>query len=179
MLAFLALGASKSVGRQALAATAQVGEGSVRTMLKKFRRAGLVGVDSAGIRLTQKGVRLYETVGKKLTPPVILHGSTLTVGRSQAGVVVRSAGGAISNGIKQRDASVRSGAEGANSYVFRAGKFTVPNGSSDCEKDFPTGTWAELREELDPREGDAIIVCGAGDETGAKLGAVAAALSIL
>ena len=151
----------------------------MRTMLKKFRQEGLVGVDSTGIRLTRAGARLNETVRRRLTPPAILHGSTLMVGKSQAGIVVRSGGGAISNGIQQRDASVVSGAEGATSYVLRAGKFAVPGGSSDCEKDFPSMAWSELREELDPHDGDAIIVCGASDEVKAKLGAVAAALSIL
>ncbi len=151
----------------------------MRTMLKKFRQAGLVEVDPAGIKLTRAGTRLYETVRRRLTPPAILRGSTLTVGKSQAGVVVRSGGGAISNGIQQRDASVVSGADGATSYVLRAGKFTVPGGSSDCEKDFPSTTWSEIRDELHPHEGDAIIVCGASDAVKAKLGAVAAALSIL
>jgi hypothetical protein len=178
VLAFLILGASKSLGRQALASGISIGEGSMRTILKKLRQAGLVEVDPAGIQLTRAGVRSYQGILKKMVPPVTLRGSTLTVGRSQAGVDMRSSGDAISSGIQQRDAAVRAGAEGATSYVLRAGKFTVPGGSSDCEKDFPSGTWGVLREELDPHNGDAIIVCGAGDETRAKLGALAAALSL-
>jgi hypothetical protein len=179
VLAYLTLGSSRSVGRQALAASTGVGEGSMRTILKKLRKAGLVEIDPAGVRLTRTGVRSYHAVLKEVVPPVMLQGSTLTVGKFQGGVLVRSSGGAITNGIQQRDASVRAGAEGATSYALRDGRFTVPGGSADCERDFPSRTWGVLRKELDPHNGDAVIVCGARDETSAKLGALAAALSLL
>ncbi|HKT22119.1 MAG TPA: DUF4443 domain-containing protein, partial [Nitrososphaerales archaeon] len=94
-------------------------------------------------------------------------------------ILVRSAGGAVSSGIQQRDASIRTGADGATTYAYRGDKFTVPGGSSDCEKDFPSGTWSSLRGELKPRNGDAVIVCGAKDETSARLGALSAALTLL
>jgi hypothetical protein len=150
----------------------------MRTILKKLRQAGLVEVDPAGIRYTRVGALTYQAVLKKMVPPITLRGSTLTMGRSQAGVLMRSSGDDISNGIRQRDAAVKAGAEGATSYALRAGKFTVPGGSSDCERDFPSGTWGVLRKELNPHNGDAIIVCGAVDEMKAKLGALAAALSL-
>lgn len=179
LLAFMILAASRSIGRQTLAAESGLGEGSVRTILKKFRQAGLVDIDPAGIRLTDEGVRTHKAISRTLTLPVILGGSTITVGRWQAGILVRSSGGSISSGIQQRDASVRVGADGASSYVYRGSKFTMPGGSHDCEKDFPGGTWSTLRSELRPRNGDAIIICGARDETTAKLGAISAALSLL
>ena len=161
-----------------MAASIGVGEGSMRTILKKLRQAGLVEVDPAGIRLTKSGVRSYQAVLKKMVPPVLLQGSAFAVGESQAGVLMRSSGDAISTGIQQRDASVRVGAEGATSYALKADKFTVPGGSSDCERDFPSETWAVLRKELDPQNGDAIIVCGASDEITSKLGALSAALTL-
>lgn len=179
LLAFFILGASKSIGRQALAAGSGVGEGSMRTILKKLRQAGLVKVDPAGIRLTAAGTKAYQAVLKRMTPPVSLRGSALTVGRWQAGILARSSGGSVSSGIQQRDASIKSGAEGATTYAFEGDKFTVPGGSSDCERDFPSETWRVLRSELAPRNGDAIVVCGARDETASKLGALSAALTLL
>ena len=179
LLAFMTLSAPKSIGRQALAAGAGLGEGSTRTILKKFRQAGLVEITPAGIRLSHAGVRARQGVSGALSKPVVLRGSALTVGRCQAGVLVRSAERSISSGIVQRDAAVRLGAEGATSYVYKGGKFTVPGESTDCEKDFPGRIWSALRSELGPRSGDAIIVCGARDETTAKLGALSAALSLL
>ncbi len=179
LLAFLTLGASKSMGRQTLAAESGLGEGSMRTILKKFRRAHLVEIGSAGIRLADAGIRANQAILKALTPPVVLQGSTLTLGKKQAGTLVRSAGGSVSSGIQQRDAAIRFGADGATTYVYRGGKFTVPGESSDCERDFPSKTWSTLRGEFGPSSGDAIIVCGARDETTAKLGALSAALTLL
>lgn len=179
LLAFMMLGNSQLIGRQALAAGAGLGEGSMRTILKKLRRAGLVEVDPAGIRLTEEGGRAHHAILKTLSIPVTLRGSTLAVGTRHAGILVRSAGSSISSGIQQRDASIRLGADGATSYAYSGGRFTVPGGSSDCEKDFPGRTWSSLRTELNPRNGDAIIVCGARDETTAKLGALSAALTLL
>ena len=150
----------------------------MRTILKKLRGAGLVEVDPAGVRLTGSGRRAYESVLKTLTPPLALLGSNLTVGKVQAAVMVRSSSGAISNGIQQRDASIKSGADGATTYSFRGDRFSIPGGSSDCERDFPSGTWEVLREQLKPRNGDVIIICGARDQTTAKIGALSAALTL-
>jgi hypothetical protein len=178
LLAFLVLGASKSVGRQALAVSSGVGEGSMRTILKKLRGAGLVEVDPAGVRLTDSGRRAHESVIRKLTPPLALQDSNLTVGKSQVAVLMGSSSGAVTNGIRQRDASIKEGADGATTYSFKGDRFSVPGGSTDCEKDFPSATWGVLRERLRPRNGDVIIVCGAEDQTTAKIGALSAALTL-
>ncbi|MDG6990390.1 MAG: hypothetical protein JRM99_03090 [Nitrososphaerota archaeon] len=179
LLAFMLLAKSKAVGRQTLAAGAGVGEGSIRTILKKLRQAGLAEVKPAGIQLTEGGLRAHRAILKTLTFPVTLQGSTLSVGQWQAGILVRSAAKSVTTGIQQRDASIRLHAEGATSYVYRGNRFAVPGGSSDCEKDFPSVTWTALRAELRPRDGDAIIVCGAKEETTAKLGAISAALTLV
>lgn len=179
LLAFMSLDASKPTGRQALASESGLGEGSMRTILKKFRQAGLVDIDQSGVRLTVGGVRAHAAISKKLSIPVVLQGSSLTVGDCQACIVVRSSGGSISSGIQQRDASIRQGADGATSYSYRGDRFTLPGGSSDCEKDFPSETWTKIRSELRPSDGDAVIVCGARDETTARLGALSAALTLL
>jgi len=179
LLAFLTIGASDGIGRQALAVKSGLGEGSIRTVLKKFRQLGYVRVNTAGCHLTESGKSAYGSILKKLTPPAPLSGSKLSVGKFQAAVLVRSAGGSVTTGIEQRDSAVRLGASGATTYRMRGGRFTVPGGSLDCEEDFPSQTWSTLRSELGPKDGDAVIVCGAHDEKTAKLGALSAALTLL
>jgi hypothetical protein len=82
-------------------------------------------------------------------------------------------------GLEQRDAAVKVGAAGASTYIMKSGKFAIPGGSSDCEKDFPSKVWSVLRQQLSPKSGDAVILCGARDETTAKLGALSAALTLV
>ena len=85
----------------------------------------------------------------------------------------------MQTGLEQRDSVIRLNALGATTFVIKDGRFTVPGGSSDAEKEFPSKVWSVLRERLDPKNGDAVVVCGAKDETTAKLGALSAALTLL
>jgi uncharacterized protein DUF4443 len=179
LLALMTIGSSGTISRQALAKDSGLGEGSIRTILKKFRREGYVEVDTTGCHLTDPGKDMYRSALKKLSTLVSLHGSQLTVGRSQIAVLVRSAAGTVKSGIEQRDYAIRVGATGATTYVINRGKFVIPGGSTDCEKDFPSPAWAELRRTLRPNESDAVVLCGAESEVRAKLGALAAALTLV
>jgi len=179
LLAFLTIGASGLIGRQALAREAGLGEGAARTVLRRLRDGGYVDVNASGASLTEKGKGVLLSLQSKLLPIVALEKSRLTMGNEQAAVGVRGGGRSLGNGIAQRDSAIMVGASGATSYVIRGSNFTVPGGSTDCEKDFPTGAWKLLRKRLAPKDGDVVIVCGAQDQLRAKLGAVSAALTLL
>ena len=179
LLAFMTIGNSGTISREQLRLKSGLGGGSVRTVLKKFRRGGYVRADPFGCHLTESGEALYRSTLKKLSPFLSLDGSQLSVGKSQVGILVRSMAASITSGIEQRDAAIVTGAIGATTYVIRGGGFSIPGGSSDCEKDFPSKAWPTLREKLRPKNGDAVIVCGARDDTTARLGALSAALTLL
>jgi Domain of unknown function (DUF4443) len=179
LLAFLTIGESGAIGRLALASRSGLGEGAVRTVLKKLREEGFVDSNASGSHLTAGGKRVYLSTLKRLSPMIEVEGSPLTMGRVQVSLAVRDGGRAVRSGIEQRDSAIRVGASGATTYLLKAGKFTVPGGSSDCEKDFPSRTWSVLRRGLRPRDGDSVILCGSESRTSAKLGALAAALTLL
>jgi hypothetical protein len=179
VLAFLTIGGAGTIGRESLAQQSGLGQGSVRTILKRFRQEGFVKTDPFGCHLTESGEAMYQSILKKVTPLVPIDGSPLSVGKSQVGILVRTKGRHVTNGISQRDSAIRVGATGATSYLIEGNKFTIPGGSSDCEKDFPSKAWPILRSKLNPKDGDAVIVCGARDETIARLGALSAALTFL
>jgi hypothetical protein len=177
-MVFMTVATEKWIGRQGLSESTGLGQGSVRTILKKLRKGGFVDSDIQGCRLTGPGQRLYGEIAEKLVGPVPLDGTSLTVGSSQTAVLIRSRS-QFGSGIEQRDSAVSVGALGATTYAIRDGKFNIPDGSSDCEKDFPSPTWSTLRSELRPKNGDVVIVCGAKDDKTAKLGAYSAALTLL
>lgn len=176
---FLIIGEEEPVSRQALATKTGLGEGSVRTILRKLRREGLVTADSTGCHLTGSGKRLFGSVNSKLSSPLVLGKSPLTVGASQTAVLVRGASSLVGNGIEQRDSTVKLGASGATTYVVKGRRFSIPGGSEDCERDFPDNIWAVLRGKLKPHSKDVIVVCGAKSQTTATLGALAAALTLV
>jgi hypothetical protein len=129
--------------------------------------------------LTGPGKRVYESLRTRLSPFVPLEGSKLTIGPHQVGIATRGGGRAVQGGLEQRDSAIRLSASGATTFVIRDGKFTIPGGSSDSERDFPSKVWPALRQGLGPKNGDAVVVCGASDETTAKLGALSASLTLL
>lgn len=151
----------------------------MRTVLRKLTGAGYVETNALGCHMTASGKRSYSSISRMISPPVPLHGSKLTVGESQVAILVRSLKNSLASGIEQRDSAIRIGAAGATTYVIKAGKFSIPGGSNDCEKDFPSKSWSILRAELNPKDSEVVILCGAGDETTAKLGALSAALTLL
>ncbi len=179
VLAFLTVGASGGIGRSALARSTGLGEGAVRTVLRKLRASGYVGVDASGCHLTPSGVAAYTSLTRRLSGPIQVNRSKLTVGTSQVALSVTGGGRNVRGGIEQRDSAVKAGASGATTCVMKGRKFAMPGGSSDCEKEFPDDVWRILREKLKPKDGDAIILCGSGDDRSATLGALSAALTLL
>jgi hypothetical protein len=179
LLAFLTMADSSYVGRQTLSSKSGLGEGSTRTILRRLKERGLVDVVKSGCYLTHSGKVLAKSVHSVMSDFVSIPKSNLTMGNSQAALLLRQAGKKVHSGIEQRDSAVRTGAAGATTYVMRSGRFTIPGGSSNCERDFPGRAWSHLRRGLKPRNDDVVILCGAGDEVSAKLGALAAAITLL
>ncbi len=179
VLTFLVIGDAGLLGRQTLARKVGLGDGAVRTVLRKLKDGGFVQVGASGCALTNEGAQAYGGIRQKITMQVELAPSTLTVGDRQFSIVVREAGPEVKGGIEQRDAAIKAGAFGATTYVIQGSKFTVPGGSSDCERDFPSGVWKELKGKLNPAEGDAVIVCGSNDQIASTLGSLAAALTLV
>jgi len=179
LLAFMTIGDSGMIGRQALAREAGIGEGAVRTVLKKLRDGQYAQVNASGCHLTTRGKAAYSLLRRKLSPFVPADNSRFTVGSRQAAIRVKGGARRLGSGIEQRDSAILVGAAGATTYAIKGSKFTIPGGSVDCEKEFPSRAWKLLRKEVAPKDGDAVILCGAEDGITAKLGALSAALTLL
>jgi len=179
LLAILIIGESRTIGRHSLAVRAGLGEGAVRTVLKRLREEGFADADASGCHLTRGGQEAYSSLTKKLSPMAPIEGSRLTMGAAQVAVSVRDRGNAVKRGIEQRDSAIGVGAAGATTYVVRGSRFTIPGESGDCEEDFPSRAWTALRKRLKPKDGDAVILCGSDKEETARLGALSAALTLL
>jgi predicted transcriptional regulator len=179
LLSILSIGDAKLIGRHALAKEVGIGEGAVRTIIKKLKQAGYLTTTASGCTLTSRGERLFlET--KALLPHVLsIPHTDLTVGNEQTAVLVRGAASRVGDGIEQRDEAVKAGADGATTFVILDSKFRIPRASQDCESDYPGRVWALLREKLRPGNGDVMIISGAGTTDLSKVGAISAALTLI
>ncbi len=179
VVVLLTIGDVGAIGRHALAQRAGLGEGAIRTVIKRLKVEGLVKTRPQGCELTPKGREAYSVVKRRIPLITELPRSELTVGREQVALAVKKKSEAVKSGIEQRDAAIRTGAAGATTYVIRGSKFHIPGSSTDCERDFPSKVWSKIRQELHPEDGDAVIVCGSEDKRVSLIGAVSAALTLL
>lgn len=176
--AMLALGETGTLGRGRLGSLVGLGQGEVRTLIKRLKENELIVIEPGGCRLSKKGEREFVRLKDKLPWSSEVDARSLGIGDECAAVLVRRASGRLRLGIEQRDASVRAGATGALTAVFSGGKFRLPGDTSDSEAAGPPGLWSAARAAR-PVEGDVLTVAGAQSRELAELGALAAALTLL
>jgi Mn-dependent DtxR family transcriptional regulator len=176
--AILAIGAAGSVGRGKLGSLVGLGQGEVRTLIKRLKENDLILIEPDGCKLSKKGQREFSKLKEKVPWSSRVEARSLGIGAECAAVLVRGADRNVRRGIEQRDAAVRVGANGALTALFANGRFTLPGEGTDCERDGPGELWKAARA-AGPREGDVLIVVGADSQETADLGTLAAALTVL
>jgi biotin operon repressor len=163
------------VSRAYLSRELDLGEGSVKTLIKHLKNNNIIETRKAGCRLTSKGRKLSSDLLSVLAAEVDVPRNSITVGRYNHAVLLRNYAFAATNGIEQRDAVIRFGGEGATTLLFKENRFVMPKSDMDCLSEEP-----EIRDlltsKLQPVESDLIIIGSASDKATAELGAKSAAL---
>jgi hypothetical protein len=161
------------VGRQRLAALLSIGEGSIRTLLRKLTRRGCVVTDRTGCHLTPKGTSLCEEA--RSTFYLFEPRFASLPGKARFGVGVRG-GGRIAKGIPERDQAIKAGADGALVLIFKGRELLMP-GLSNLSREHPDLSKSILGT-VAPSDGDAIIVSWGDDRSGVVYGSLSAAWSL-
>jgi hypothetical protein len=175
--AMLAIGAAGAVGRGRLGSLVGLGQGEVRTLIKRMKEKDLILIEPGGCKLSRKGEREFQKLKEKIPWSSGVQAKSLGIGDKCSAMLFRGAGKNVRKGIEQRDAAIRVGAIGALTALFTRGRFTLPGEGADCEKDGPRELWSAARSAR-PKEGDVLIVVGADSEMSAELGTLAAALTL-
>jgi predicted transcriptional regulator len=178
MLSAIELMAEKPIGRNKLAYNLKVGEGAVRTIISRMKKASLITISKAGCTLTNKGLRLwneYKTIFKK---KVEIGKNELTLADYNSAILIKNRGHKVKSGIEQRDAAVMAGAKSAITIMVKDGRLIIPSVSDNAVKDFPKAA-NKIIKLLEPEENDVIIIGGAGSKEKAEFGALAAAWILL
>jgi hypothetical protein len=175
--AILAVGTTGAVGRGRLGSLVGLGQGEVRTLIKRMKEKDLIVIQPDGCKLSKRGEREYHKLKEKIPWSSKVRAKSLGIGDRCSAVLVRGAGRNVRKGIEQRDSAIRVGAVGAFTAVFTGGRFTLPGEGTDCEKDGPRELWSAART-AGPQEADALIVVGADSDETSELGTLAAALTL-
>ena len=168
----------KAMGRAGLARALNLGEGATRTLIGRLTDGGLVISTRRGIWLARSGLSILKELQRSFPRGATVPKSSITVGLHNFGVLVRNGADRVRSGIEQRDAAVRAGAIGAVTVLFKNGRLYMPP-----VREFAVKGWKEIArtimEIFNPKDSDAIVICGAESMQQAEEGARAAAWTLV
>lgn len=176
--AIIEIGERNKLGRTRLASLLDLGQGEVRTLLKRLKENDLIEIVSDGCELSPLGKKNYREIANSVPWRSAVDGSSLGIGAHCWAIVVRGKTSKVLRGLEQRDAAIRMGATGALTVIYSAKKFKIPSEGADCEASGPSEPWNRIRKS-EPRNNDVVIICGAEDPLTAEYGGWTAALTLL
>lgn len=163
------------ISRNLLTSELNLGEGTIKTLVKHLKMNDIVETSNAGMWLTRKGQVMYKKIDDAIPYELSLKECSLGLGAHNHAILVRGLGDEIGTGIEQRDAAIKVGAQGATTLIYQNKKFLMPDRAQDSLRREP-----ELRsillEKLNPDEKDIIIIASSDDKKNANLAAKSAAL---
>ena len=174
----LELMAESPIGRGKLAKSLGIGEGTVRTIIKRLKDSNIIEISREGCHLTSFGRKLWEKFKKKIPKKVFLEKNEFSLAQYSVAVLVKGCGSKVRTGMKQRDAAIMVGADGATTLVVKGKKLIIPGVSDNIAKDYPVA-YKQIVELLNLEQNDVVIVGTAKTREKAEYGALAAALTLL
>jgi predicted transcriptional regulator len=162
------------IGRQQLSRELRLGEGSVRTMIKRLKEKELIETSRGGMILSDKGRFLMDKIGEHMVGMEIPD-TRITLDSENYAILVKGSAMNVNKGIEQRDAAIVAGAKGATTLVFTGEKLMMPGIDVNIESTIEELLLSKLR----PSKGDVIIIVTSCDPFISEIGAKSAALDLL
>ncbi len=164
------------ISRELLCKELNLGEGSIKTLVKHMKMQDMIQTSNSGTRLSDKGAELYSHLHASIPTECEIPKCPIALGKYNYGVLLKHLAYTIKSGIEQRDAAVKMGALGATTLLFMDKKFIVPMTGYDSLKN-------EKRihdlfvKKLMPENGDVLIIgSDESDPRTAELASKSAAL---
>jgi len=161
--------------RALLAEKLNLGEGSIKTLVKHLKMHGLVETSNAGMWMTEKGIKVFTKLNQSIPKEMDVPKCSIAVEKYNHVVLVKDIESEIGSGVEQRDTAIRMGASGATTLLFNDGKFFMPGRNQDSLKTDPQIRQSILSK-LQPVDGDVIIIGSADNKKVAELATINTAL---
>lgn len=166
------------IGRYRLKKELNLTEGRVKSLLSRAKSQNLIETNSRvkGHILTEKGRKLLNTLTEKISIPETpkFNYQDIVIGDYGYCCIVKNAADRVKSGMAQRDEAIKIGASGATCLIYLNNMFQFPNDSQNIN---PGVQESELS--VDVNNGD-VLVIGTGESSQlARLGTIAAGLSLL
>ncbi|MDI9619425.1 MAG: DUF4443 domain-containing protein [Candidatus Nezhaarchaeota archaeon] len=169
----LVLSREGCMGRSKMSKTLSVGEGTVRTIIYRMKRAGLLSESKKGCALTPVGLEIARAISTKISCIAAVPADSFEIEGEGVGVLVKGGSPRI-DAVKLRDEAIKGGAKALITLVRVGGKLVMPSVENDVIARWPKAGNAILAT-FNPSEGDVILVAVSEDPLKAERGALMAA----
>ena len=165
----------KFVSRSKFCIELHLGEGAIKTLILHLKDAKMVDTTKSGTYLTPKGKKFSESLNKVIKKECTLDKSKITPSKYNHAIILKNYSNAIKSGLEQRDYAILYGSSGCITLLYRNDQFVFPGEDRNGLEDYQT-TRKKLYENLNPEEGDVIIISSSDDPFVAEVSAKNSAL---
>ncbi len=163
------------VSRATFGREIHLGEGAVKTLILHLKEAKIIESTKSGSYLTEKGQKMVKQIQKILPKECKVKKCKLIPGKNNHAIILKNCTFAIKSGLEQRDYAILYGSSGCITILFRENKFIFPGDDKECFRN-DKKTQQYLLENLEPENGDVIIVSSSNDPFVAEISAKNSAL---
>jgi len=180
-VALILIGREQPLGRYDLCEKMSIGEGSVRTLMKRLSEADLIEAEGKqGQTLTNYGQALFDRITKDIPIGLELDIRRLVMYDYAFANLVKGRAGNISDGIRQRDEAIIQGGygqAGATTLIQKAGNLVMPPDDFHILREYEQETILVV-ESLRTEDGDVVIIGSAKEPNLAREVAMAAVMTL-
>lgn len=166
---------SKKISRSRMMQELDLGEGSIKTLVKHMKMYSLVENSNAGMWLTNKGKTMYTKLHVSMPKEMDIPKCTIALGKFNYVVLLKDMAYAIKSGIEQRDIAIKAGAVGATTLIYKNERLVLPGTGEDLMRNDPK-IHSMIIERLAPEENDVMIIGSSQSKKIAEMAAKSAAL---
>jgi hypothetical protein len=180
-VALILIGREQPLGRYDLCEKMSIGEGSVRTLLKRFSEANLIEAEGKqGQTLTSYGQTLFDSVTKDVPIGLALDVRRLVMYNYAFANLVKGRLNKVTDGIRQRDEAIIQGGygqAGATTLIQKAGSLVMPPDDFHILHEYEEETILVI-ESLRTENDDVVIIGSANEPNLAREVAMAAVMTL-
>lgn len=166
---------NKKIGRSLIMKELDLGEGSVKTIVKHMKMSGLVENSNAGMWLSNRGKSTYTKLHILIPKEMDIPKCSVALGKFNHAVLLKNLAYNIRSGIEQRDLAIRAGAVGATTLIFKNERLVLPGTGEDLMRN-DQKIHSLIIEKMMPEENDVIIIGSSQSKKIAEMAAKSAAL---
>ncbi len=109
------------ISRDLLCKELNLGEGSIKTLVKHLMVQNMIETGNAGTKMSDKGKKSFTELHSSIPAECRIPKCSIAIGKFNY-AILKSRSSAIKLGIEQRDAVIKVGGIGATTLLFRKGK---------------------------------------------------------